>query len=123
MAQANHTSGEENSPRLSAKNPDSSRYGGGISFARDALVHLNAIGCSVAVVLWFSERPDPPGSHPNRRAGTCHDAPRPARHDQTTVPKNVSFDWLKLQSPSAYCSVPSRQAVVRSTLFEPTQTS
>src|SRR5262245_26280549 len=31
MAQANHTSGEENSPRLSAKNPDSSRYGGGIS--------------------------------------------------------------------------------------------
>jgi hypothetical protein len=28
MAQANHTSGEENSPRLSAKNPDSSRYGG-----------------------------------------------------------------------------------------------
>ena len=69
-----------------------------LSFARDALVHLNAIGCSVAVVLWFSERPDPPGSHPNRRAGTCHDAPRPARHDQTTVPKNVSFDWLKLQS-------------------------
>src|SRR5262249_44677644 len=30
MAQANHTSGEENSPRLSAKNPDSSRYGGSI---------------------------------------------------------------------------------------------
>jgi hypothetical protein len=29
-----------------------------LSFARDALVHLNAIGCSVAVVLWFSERPD-----------------------------------------------------------------
>src|SRR5262249_38315070 len=30
MAQANHTSGEENSPRLSAKNSDSSRYGGSI---------------------------------------------------------------------------------------------
>src|SRR5262245_33830338 len=30
MAQANHTSGEENSPRLSVKNPDSSRYGGSI---------------------------------------------------------------------------------------------
>src|SRR5262249_36199809 len=33
MAQANHTSGEENSPRLSAKNPDSSRYGGSIRIA------------------------------------------------------------------------------------------
>src|SRR5262249_47284172 len=34
MAQANHTSGEENSPRLSAKNSDSSRYGGSISYSR-----------------------------------------------------------------------------------------
>src|SRR5262249_50510168 len=35
MAQANHTSGEENSPRLSAKNSDSSRYGGSIRNCRE----------------------------------------------------------------------------------------
>src|SRR5262249_1419316 len=48
------------------------------SFARDALVHLNAIGRSVAAV---SERPDPP-----RRdgPGAGHNAPSrsSARHDQ-----------------------------------------
>ena len=40
-----------------------------LSFARDALVHLNAIVCSVAAV---SERPDTPPSA--RRAGSCHNA-------------------------------------------------
>src|SRR5215470_12165670 len=42
MAQANHTSGEENSPRLSAKNPDSSRYGGSISCLAKKVVIVDA---------------------------------------------------------------------------------
>jgi hypothetical protein len=40
MAQANHTSGEENSSRLSAKNPDSSRYGGSISSGQAGAEHF-----------------------------------------------------------------------------------
>src|SRR5262249_48782361 len=48
-----------------------------LSFARDALVHLNAIGRSVAAAV--SERPSPPTEA--RWAGTCHDG-RAASHGQ-----------------------------------------
>src|SRR5262249_1215277 len=50
MAQANHTSGEENSPRLSPKNPDSSRYGGSISLIDERL------SFSVQVLRLFDNR-------------------------------------------------------------------
>src|SRR6516162_5723716 len=64
MAQANHTSGEENSPRLSAKNPDSSRYGGSIMYAGLPPTRKSSRGGAKKSITSLSSRNHPSCSVP-----------------------------------------------------------
>src|SRR5262245_23908328 len=70
MAQANHTSGEENSPRLSAKNSDSSRYGGSIRSKnrRGAVRNVRSRHADLPTVL--IGRPFGYGTHQLRRSNS-----------------------------------------------------